>query len=60
MQAELDALHKNRTWELDFALDGCNIVGSKWISRIKRNPNGTILRYKARLVAKRFMQRLGT
>lgn len=36
-----------------------NIVGSKWIFHIKRLHDGSIDRYKARLVAKEFHQRLG-
>jgi hypothetical protein len=31
-----------------------NIVGSKWIFKIKRHANGSIERYKAWLVAKGF------
>lgn len=34
-------------------------MGSKWIFRIKRLPNGFVDRYKARLVAKGFHQRPG-
>uniref|UniRef100_A0A2N9GEP2 Reverse transcriptase Ty1/copia-type domain-containing protein n=1 Tax=Fagus sylvatica TaxID=28930 RepID=A0A2N9GEP2_FAGSY len=33
-----------------------NVVGCKWVFRIKRNVAGTIERYKARLVAKGFHQ----
>lgn len=33
-----------------------NIVGSKWVFKIKWNPDGSIERYKARLVAQGFSQ----
>lgn len=36
-----------------------NLVGCKWVFRIKRKPDGTIEMYKARLVAKGFHQRPG-
>lgn len=36
--------------------DNKNIVGSKWIYKIKRNHDGSISRYKERLVAQGFSQ----
>jgi len=33
-----------------------NIIGTKWIFKIKRNPDGSIERYKARLVAQVYKQ----
>lgn len=52
-------LHKNRTWVLVPAALGMNIIGSNWIYRIKYNPNGSIQRYKARLVSQSFSQTPG-
>ncbi|KAL5732483.1 hypothetical protein ACOSP7_031842 [Xanthoceras sorbifolium] len=37
----------------------CNIVGHKWVFRIKYNVDGFISKYKARLVAKGFHQTPG-
>ena len=34
-----------------------NIVGSKWVFRIKHNANGSIEKYKARLVVQGFTQK---
>lgn len=36
-----------------------NIVGSKWVFRVKRKADGQVERYKARLVAKEFHQQPG-
>ena len=36
-----------------------NVVGCKWIFTLKYNPDGSLARYKARLVARGFHQQLG-
>ncbi|MFS7939299.1 putative RNA-directed DNA polymerase [Helianthus anomalus] len=56
MDDELKALHVNQTWTLVPRPTSTNIIGSKWIYRIKYNSNGSIDRYKARLVAQGFTQ----
>lgn len=38
---------------------GKNVVGCKWVYTIKYNANGTIARYKARLVVQGFTQQKG-
>ena len=35
---------------------GCKVVGSRWVFRIKCGPDGTIQKYKARVVAQGFTQ----
>ena len=59
MFEEYDALVRNGTWELVPPEDITNLVGCKWIFHIKRNFDGSIDRYKARLAAKGFHQRPG-
>ena len=59
MKEELDALTKNHTWDLVTLLLGQSIVGCKWIYKIKTHFDGSIERYKARLVAKSFTQEYG-
>ena len=38
---------------------GMNIVGSRWVLTIKYNPDGSIEKYKARMVAKGYSQKQG-
>ncbi|KAL5520226.1 hypothetical protein ACEPAG_9439 [Sanghuangporus baumii] len=56
IQEELTALHAAGTWELAEAPKGGNIVGSKWISKVKRDSAGNIVHRKAQLVAQGFSQ----
>ena len=47
VQEEINALLKNRTWEIvDFPKEK-KIVGCKWVFTIKCKPDGSIERYKA-------------
>lgn len=54
MDCEFQALSTNRTWDLVPLPPNTNLVGCKWVFQIKWNTNGSVNRYKARLVAKRF------
>ncbi|KAI3785937.1 hypothetical protein L1987_45063 [Smallanthus sonchifolius] len=56
MVDEIEALQQNHTWTLVPRPSSSNIVGSKWVFRIKYHSDGTIERYKARLVAQGFTQ----
>jgi Reverse transcriptase (RNA-dependent DNA polymerase) len=59
MAQELDALAKNQTWDLVTPPLNSNIIGCKWIFKIKKRADGTILRYKSCLVAKEYNQEEG-
>ncbi|CAM8987178.1 unnamed protein product [Rhodiola kirilowii] len=59
MEAEIHALQSNNTWQIISLPPGKNVVSSKWIFRVKRHSDGTIERYKARLVARGFSQEEG-
>ena len=59
MKKELDALSKNHTWDLVTLPPGKFVVSCKWIYKIKTRLDGSIERYKTRLVAKGFTQEYG-
>ncbi|KAL0431495.1 UNVERIFIED_CONTAM: Retrovirus-related Pol polyprotein from transposon RE2 [Sesamum radiatum] len=56
MSHELDALERNDTWELTDLPSDKKAIGSKWVFKLKLNPDGSVERYKARLVAKGYNQ----
>ena len=56
MDAEFQALQKQQTWSLFPAPLHANLVGYKWVFKIKLHNDGSIARYKTRLVAKGFHQ----
>jgi hypothetical protein len=58
-QDEMDAHLENGTWELVKLPPGRKAIGSKWVFKVKHNSDGSIERYKARVVAKGYSQRPG-
>lgn len=59
MGDEIDAMTHNHTYDLVDRVLAHNIVGCKWVYRIKYLPNGSVDRFKSHLVAKDFYQRPG-
>ncbi|XP_076894743.1 uncharacterized protein LOC143547130 [Bidens hawaiensis] len=59
MKIETDALNKNDTWEKCTLPPGKKPVGCRWVFTIKYKSDGTIERYKARLLAKGYTQTYG-
>ena len=59
MRAEIDNHTQRRTWELAPLPKGQKAIGSQWTYSIKFNLDGSITRYKARLVAQGFSQVIG-
>ena len=59
MKEELDALHKTITWDLVDLPSGKSAIGCKWVYKIKTRSDGTVDRYKARLIARGFTQEYG-
>lgn len=59
MQEEYDALLRNKTWTLVPAHVGRNVIDSRWVFKLKTKVDGSLERFKARLVAKCFKQQQG-
>ena len=51
MIKKYNALIANDTWELVPSQSGQNLVGCKWVYKVKFYSDGSVERYKARLVA---------
>ena len=48
---EMESLISNRTWKLVDLPSGCKTIGCRWVLRKKLKPDGSIDKFKARLVA---------
>jgi histone deacetylase 1/2 len=56
MSDKLSSLRQTNTWVFVPRPPGLNIVGRKWIFKTKHRPNGSVDKYKSRLVARGFTQ----
>ena len=56
---EMKALKKNGTWEICSLPKRVVLVGCKWVFTVKHESDGTVERFKGRLVAKRYTQTYG-
>ncbi|GAU51097.1 hypothetical protein TSUD_185270 [Trifolium subterraneum] len=56
MNSELEALYKNGTWDIIDAPVDIKPIGSKWVFKVKHKADGSIERFKARLVTKGYNQ----
>ena len=56
---EYASLIKNRTWNLVPLPTGKNVVGSKWVFKVKRNADGSVDHFKSRLAAQVYSQAEG-
>ncbi|KAM2500587.1 hypothetical protein PS1_042589 [Malus domestica] len=59
MADEFNALQRTGTWTLVPYKSSMNVLPNKWVYRIKKNSDGSIERFKARLVANGFHQQDG-
>ncbi|MCO5615162.1 hypothetical protein L7F22_069451 [Adiantum nelumboides] len=55
----MDALYGNETWELVPFPKGKKPIGCRWVYKVKHNSDGSVSRYKVRLVAKGYAQTNG-
>ena len=59
MVEEYDSIMKNQVWEVVPRPEGKQVVGSRWIYKVKNAANGSVEKYKGRFVAKGFSQKEG-
>jgi hypothetical protein len=59
MDEEMASVYSNNTWTEQDLPPGKTAIPLRWVYDIKTNANGNIARYKARTVAKGYMQRPG-
>ena len=59
MDAEFQSLQKQATWSLVPLPPHKNVVTCKWVYKLKWHSYGSIARYKARLVARGYLQQYG-
>lgn len=59
MNEEMKSLEKTNTWELSELPEGFKPLGLKWVFKKKFNADGSLDRFKARVVVKGFEQKEG-
>ena len=59
MKTEMMSLKENDVWDLVKLPADKKTVGSKWVYKVKTGEDGSVQRYKARLVAQGFTQKYG-
>lgn len=59
MQCEIDAIEKNKTWVLTDLPPGRKAISLKWVYKVKKNTKDEVVKYKARIVARGFVQKQG-
>lgn len=59
INSEVESILQNHTWELVDLPHGCKPLGYKWIFKRKLKADGSIDKYKAKLVIKGYRQKEG-
>lgn len=59
MKTEFVSIEKNKTWNLVELPKGRKAIGLKWVFKVKKDPSGRIVKHKARLVARGYVQKPG-
>lgn len=57
MKEELEAIERNKTWELIVLPQNKKSINVRWVFKIKLKSDGSVSKHKARLVATRFLQK---
>lgn len=56
MQEELTPLEENHTWDLLPLTSDMNIIGTKWVCKVKYRADNSVEKLKARLLVKGYNQ----
>jgi hypothetical protein len=59
MREEMKSILNNKTWSIEDLPQGHMAIGLKWVYKLKRNEEGAVVKHKACLVAKGYVQRQG-
>lgn len=59
MAEEYNSLIANNTWDLVLPSTNANVIGCGWVYKVKQKSDGSLDRYKARLVAQGYNQKYG-
>lgn len=59
MQQEMDSIEKNQTWKLTSLPTGHKAIGLKWVYKLKKDSKGGIVKHKAHLIVKGYVQKQG-
>ena len=60
MEKEMESLYCNDVWELVELPKDPKAVGSKWVFKVNSDADGSVERYKARLVGQGYTQKFRT
>lgn len=60
MVKEMESIEKNNTWHLTELPKGHKFIGLKWFFKLKKDAEGKIIKHKARLVVKGYVQEQGS
>eukprot|EP00253_Pinus_taeda_P027768 PITA_27768 len=59
MHEEMESIYRNHTWDLVELPEGKTPIGCKWLYKPKINADGSVEKFKARLIAKGYSQQEG-
>jgi hypothetical protein len=59
MEEEMKSITDNKSWSMEELPAGHRAIGLKWVFKLKRNEDGQVVKHKARLDAKGYVQKEG-
>jgi hypothetical protein len=54
----MNSINDNQTWTLEDLPKGHHAIGLKWVYKLKRNEDDTVIKHKAHLVAKVYAKKI--